>query len=160
MEQQLKEAQEWLAKGWHDLVSARSLLCHEPEVTDTIAFHCQQAVEKALKAYLVYYGRTFDRVHNLGYLLDICGEIDEVCEQLRNAAEVLTPYGVGARYPGEIEDISEEQATEALKSADYVWDNILALLPAEVTQRWRKTLPGSNPLELPGLNSNPLPSSP
>jgi HEPN domain-containing protein len=36
----------WIEKADHDLGSARVIFQHIPEYSDTIAFHCQQAVEK------------------------------------------------------------------------------------------------------------------
>jgi HEPN domain-containing protein len=45
---------EWLVKAERDLMSAEILLDHEPLVLDTACFHCQQAAEKALKAFLVW----------------------------------------------------------------------------------------------------------
>jgi hypothetical protein len=42
----------WIKKAEHDLTTARVVLENRPEVTDTVCFHAQQCVEKALKAYL------------------------------------------------------------------------------------------------------------
>lgn len=46
---------EWIDKADHDLGSAKLIYLHIPEYFDTIAFHCQQATEKYLKATLVFY---------------------------------------------------------------------------------------------------------
>ena len=56
MNLKFEECAEWLRKARNDLVSARILLAHGDPVTDTACFHCQQAVEKTLKAFLVYLG--------------------------------------------------------------------------------------------------------
>ena len=45
---------EWLQKAKNDLLSARILLEHDPPVLDTACFHCQQTVEKGLKAFLIW----------------------------------------------------------------------------------------------------------
>jgi len=131
MEPRHREVREWLTKGWRDLLSARVLSARETLVADTAVFHCQQAVEKALKAFLVYHERTFSKVHNLGYLLDLCASVDASVERLRDRCDELTPYGVGARYPGEIEDITPEQAKRALDCAEYAWACIVERLPAD-----------------------------
>ena len=47
----------WLNKAEHDLISAQRLLEIEPMILDNACFHCQQAIEKCLKAFLVYQGR-------------------------------------------------------------------------------------------------------
>jgi HEPN domain-containing protein len=71
MSPQLAEVQEWLQKAHSNLLSARILLAHDPPVFDTACFHCQQAVEKALKAFLVWKEVPFEKVHSLVYLLDL-----------------------------------------------------------------------------------------
>ena len=74
-----KEAyvREWLDKAEHDLISAR-LLEIEPMVLDNVCFHCQQAVEKYLKAFLAYYSCTIEKTHNVVFLLAECSDIDAV----------------------------------------------------------------------------------
>ncbi len=43
--------EQWIIKGDHDLGTAKVTYLHIPEYLDTVTFHCQQAVEKYLKAY-------------------------------------------------------------------------------------------------------------
>lgn len=50
-----EEADEWITKAEEDLAAARRLLQDDPLPTPA-AFHCQQAAEKALKAFLVARG--------------------------------------------------------------------------------------------------------
>ncbi len=50
-----EEVLEWMEKADEDLEAARRLLSGEP-LTAPAAFHCQQASEKALKAFLVSRG--------------------------------------------------------------------------------------------------------
>ena len=61
----------WLLKADHDLGSAKLIFLHIPNYSDTIAFHCQQAVEKYIKAVLLYYKINCQRSHDLVYLLDL-----------------------------------------------------------------------------------------
>ena len=42
----------WLAKADHDLETAERALYAGAPITDTAAYHCHQAAEKALKAFL------------------------------------------------------------------------------------------------------------
>jgi HEPN domain-containing protein len=46
-------AQGWLAKARNDLEAARLLIHDEKRLLDIAAYHCQQAAEKALKAWLI-----------------------------------------------------------------------------------------------------------
>jgi hypothetical protein len=43
----------WLIKADNDLKTAEFCLTAEQPITDTICFHCQQAVEKYLKLFIV-----------------------------------------------------------------------------------------------------------
>ena len=44
----------WITKADHDLGTAVLTFLHIPDYKDTVTFHCQQAVEKYLKAYLIF----------------------------------------------------------------------------------------------------------
>ncbi len=54
MSPETAEVKRWLEKADHDRRAAPLALAGEPPITDVAAFHCQQAVEKLLKAYLVW----------------------------------------------------------------------------------------------------------
>jgi HEPN domain-containing protein len=111
------EVREWLQKAKSDLLSARILIEHQPPVLDTASFHCQQAVEKMLKAFLVWEAIPFERVHSLNYLLDLCEEVEPGWASLRDRAETLAPYAVEIRYPGEMMEVPPAEAQEALTTA-------------------------------------------
>lgn len=64
----------WIESGDHDLGSAHLIFQHIPKYRDTIAFHCQQAVEKYLKGYLFFLGIAFRRSHDLNYLLSLISQ--------------------------------------------------------------------------------------
>jgi len=100
------EVQAWLQKAVNDLLSARILLGHDPPVLETACFHCQQTVEKVLKAFLVWKAVPFEKVHSLTYLLDLCEGQDPGYTSIRDRAETLAPYAVEVRYPGEAREIS------------------------------------------------------
>jgi len=44
----------WLVKAWHDLAAARKLAGGPDAYLDVAIYHCQQAAEKALKAFLAF----------------------------------------------------------------------------------------------------------
>ena len=132
MNHTLDEVKEWLEKARNDLLSARILIEHDPPVLETASFHCQQAVEKALKAFLVWKTVPFDKVHSLVYLLDLCEVEEPGFTSLREGAETLAPYSVTVRYPGEVLAVSPEEAQEALAITEAVWGFVLTLLPSEL----------------------------
>ncbi len=62
MNAQIEEIRESIEKADHDLGSAKIIFLHLPDYFDTIAFHCQQAVEKYIKAVLIHY-----KIHFRGF---------------------------------------------------------------------------------------------
>ena len=93
------EAQVWLTKARRDLDSAKRLLQGDPPFRDTAAYHCQQAAEKALKAFLIGTGTSVPRTHDLVALVDIATRLDGGLAELSEAAAILTPYATLYRYP-------------------------------------------------------------
>lgn len=104
-----KLIREWIDKADHDLGSAKLIFLHIPEYFDTIAFHCQQATEKYLKATLVFYGVDFQRTHNLVYLLDLLSQKFVLSEDLYDKAILLNGFSVQIRYPNKNIYLSKEE---------------------------------------------------
>ncbi len=125
------EIRRWLLKARNDHSVVRKILAPDGDEMDVAAFHCQQAVEKALKAYLVFRRIPFEKVHDLGRLLDHCAGCDGEFESLRDAVEPLTLYAVAFRYPGPA-DPSRENVESALRVVVQVWTFVTGRLPGEV----------------------------
>jgi HEPN domain-containing protein len=87
----------WLSKAEYDLLSAQRLLEIEPMILDNACFHCQQAIEKCLKAFLVYNGRDIERTHNIIFLLSECANFDSVFGSIDPMD--INAYAVQGRYP-------------------------------------------------------------
>ncbi len=126
------EVKAWLTKAKSDLDSARVLIDYRPAVYDTACFHCQQAAEKAFKAFLVARAAEFDRVHAMSYLIDMCAAQNEAFDDLREKAELLGPFAVEVRYPGDALEVSHEDAEEAYAAAHAIWEFVLDQLPPRV----------------------------
>jgi HEPN domain-containing protein len=54
-------ASAWLAKALVDLLVCDSLIAQDARLWEAVTFHCQQAVEKALNAVLVWHQVGFPR---------------------------------------------------------------------------------------------------
>ncbi len=52
-------------------------------------------------------------------------------DALRYAATMLTPFAITTRYPGDLPDISAQEARNTLDQANLIWDFVLAHLPEE-----------------------------
>ena len=96
------QANEWLSKAQDDLQAVALLLTFDVYPRNIVAFHCQQAVEKSLKAFLTSQDIPFLYRHDLGYLLDLCLEIDATFIELEAHIVGLTPYAVEMRYPADL----------------------------------------------------------
>ena len=104
----------WLAKAEVDLRACDGLSAPGIELWEAVAFHSQQAVEKALKALLVWHQVEFPKTHDIQRLLELlAGTEPELAGASVGAAE-LTPYGVEYRYPGEYPPVDRDSATAAL----------------------------------------------
>ena len=127
------EVKAWLQKAVNDVRSARILLEHDPPVLETACFHCQQGVEKALKAFLVWKAIPFEKVRSLSYLLDLCERQEPAYGAIREQTETLAPYAVEVRYPGDIMEVSRAEAEAALATAEAVWQFVLSFIPSELS---------------------------
>lgn len=119
------EIRQWLTKAVHDLRSARRLFSDEPPLLDTAVYHCQQSAEKSLKAYLTLQDISFLKTHLLTVLVEQCILQDDDFENLRNAAEILTPYATAFRYPGDSLEPIAADVEEAIQLADEVYSFVL-----------------------------------
>lgn len=88
----------WLAKAESDLRASEKLVTDEL-VWDVAIYLTQQCAEKALKAYLAWSKCPLEKTHNLVKLIELCMFIDSEFIQLRDEAEVLTPFLTAFRYP-------------------------------------------------------------
>ncbi|WP_447972362.1 HEPN domain-containing protein [Nitrospira sp. Kam-Ns4a] len=127
-----REVGEWLARAADDIREADHDLRAQPPLLRGAVFHCQQAAEKALKAFLVARERPFRKTHDLDELGQAAVALDSTLTEVVTAAIDLTPYAWRFRYPGESEEPSREEAERALALAREVYEAVLARLPGEV----------------------------
>ncbi|MBI3423030.1 MAG: HEPN domain-containing protein [Acidobacteria bacterium] len=92
---------EWVVKAEGDWNAAQQLnrVRKDPN-HDGVCFHCQQCVEKYLKARLVEAGLAFGRTHDLPVLHQLVLQAEPTWQGMQPALLVLNPYAVGYRYPG------------------------------------------------------------
>lgn len=119
-----RAAAAWLDDAEADLASARTLSTHRDENTAPFAaaFHAQQAVEKVLKALLIWHGIEYPPKHDLGLLV---GLLPDGTATKRLAIAGLTVYAVEQRYVAGASnpiDLNErptwDEADEAISTAE------------------------------------------
>ena len=126
----MSDTKAWMVKAWRDLETARRAATGEPPFYDIAVYHCQQAAEKAVKAFLVQHGKPYEKTHDIEVLIDLAGEVDSSFSKLADAADTLTPYATRFRYPNAtfaVEPLPAE-CHEALQHAQTVYDFVLGRL--------------------------------
>jgi HEPN domain-containing protein len=113
--------QSWLLKAARDLETAKIVASHLPDYDDVIAFHCQQAIEKGLKGYLIFLDIEFKPVHDLGYLLNLTSTKDDAFDIYFEKIDRISRYAVQIRYPDTIIRLTRFQIQEAIKMADLIF---------------------------------------
>lgn len=80
-------------------------------------FHCRQAAEKAMKAFLTWHDVPFRKTHDLGVLGGQCVEIDPSLTKVLRSAAPMTEYAWKFRYPGDVFEPPREEVDRALAPA-------------------------------------------
>ena len=97
-----------MAKAEGDWKCAVALSRRRKEpLPDIICFHCQQCVEKYLKALLAGVKKNPPKIHGLVKLIDLCAQHDPLLRALVPLARSLDVYAVGVRYPGTKATVAE-----------------------------------------------------
>ena len=110
MDDQELTVRRWLQRAEHDFATAETMLAQPDAPTDVVCFHCQQCVEKSLKAWLVKTNCDFPKTHDLQRLLSLCISIDDSFRELQECAIALADYAVETRYVEEWRDIAQQEA--------------------------------------------------
>jgi HEPN domain-containing protein len=90
---------EWLTAAEDDLIAAQKLKSEE-RLTNLVAFHCQQCIEKCFKALIEEQDKTALKSHDL-FRLQIYAnfQLDESDTQLLG---IINEVYIDARYPGDM----------------------------------------------------------
>src|SRR5438046_1500575 len=104
---------EWLAKADDDWRVAQREFAADPDPSfDACCFHCQQSVEKLMKAVLIYNEVLAPKTHDLLVLSQAVAAVDAGWNWDDAELNSLNRAAVVYRYPGESAD--REDASEAL----------------------------------------------
>jgi HEPN domain-containing protein len=123
-----EEARAWLGRARSDLRAARLLIAGGAHAE--ALFHGQQAVEKALKAFLTFHARAFRKTHDLGDLSPDCLAIDNTLGPAVSQADSLTQYAWQFRYPGVPYEPDATEAQAGLQKAEAAVQEVERRLPA------------------------------
>ncbi len=129
MSPKMELVREWLTLADDDLRLAELAMKDSEPVCWGAAFHCQQAAEKSLKAFLAYHEFHVEKTHDIEFLLGLCREILPEIERFIEKGSVLTGYAVDSRYPVPRVEVTEQQSKEAIQAARSIYEFILKSLP-------------------------------
>ncbi len=124
--------QQWLTKAEQDFQVAQHLVSQGTGYFGAVGFRSQHAAEKYVKALLTHHQIEFPKTHNLGELLDLLVSVQARMAGSLREITALNPYGVEMRYPGDVVEVSSEEADKAVKLAAKVRNAILAALPHDL----------------------------
>ena len=109
---------QWLAKAESDWKTVSLLSAHTDCPQDTVCFHCQQYVEKLLKAFLTLMGIEAPRTHNLRRLIQLVEPGLPELGALIDESDSLTEHGVSSRYPDDWRAIGKEEMMRMIRLAE------------------------------------------
>ena len=123
--------QAWLVKAQRDLASAQRLSEGGDPLLDTAAYHCQQAAEKAIKAFLVFRDVRVRKTHDLEELVAETTTLTPDYAEMTDAAKRVTEYATVFRYPGMQIEPMQAEYEQAYQDASAFFSVALVLIPAE-----------------------------
>jgi HEPN domain-containing protein len=95
-----KRYKEWFAIAEKDLKSARILFEHDADY-GIVCFHCQQAIEKYLKGYLIFKTGELIEGHSLVKLCKKASQFNETFKSLVKDCALVNAFYIETRYPAE-----------------------------------------------------------
>ncbi len=114
---------QWLEKADHDLLNAQTVIEYQPLILDTACFHCQQAVEKYLKSFLVFKKQDILKTHDIRFLLEQCSLLDG--EFKNTDVKNIQDFAIDVRYPDNSINPSMEETKEYLEIANRIKSIVL-----------------------------------
>jgi HEPN domain-containing protein len=119
-------AKELFTVASDDLEGARALVSAQVRRQEISLFHVQQAIEKALKAYLVWTGKPVPMVPSLGLLVDRIGVSANIPHS--DSLEDLTQFATIRRYEEGVALFTSEEIEQSLAAAEDVINWVKAQL--------------------------------
>jgi HEPN domain-containing protein len=120
---------EWLEMARSDYnVAKNTIEDWHPKEIKISAYHSTQAVEKALKAFLIYKDIDPPYTHDLDLLRQKCSDVDSGFDEFEVDCSNLKKYAVTTRYPSELQ-IPEKEAVNAVQKAKQIFEFAYDMIP-------------------------------
>jgi len=129
MNDETREAvRQWRAKAQSDQTAIEILMSSKQYPADAVCFHCQQFVEKLLKAILTKHGIESPKTHDLRRLIQLAEPFVPELSGLSDASDALTIHGVESRYPDDWRQIGPTEMNLAVELSKQFGDILLPKL--------------------------------
>lgn len=124
---QLADTARWLRYAEEDLITAETLLEQSHLPPRQSCWYAQQSAEKALKAVLIFLEIDFPRTHDLNVLRNLVPESWQLKAAHSDLAS-LTEWAAEARYPSDMPEATNADASKAVEQARTIWTSICTAL--------------------------------
>lgn len=115
-------------KSERDIKSAKILKEHDCG-NDVVAFHCQQAIEKILKAYLIVKSEGVVSGHSLLYLCKLAQGHDVNFKKYLKDCGFVNQYYIETRYPVDSPlVVSDYEADECINIAEEIYEYVIRII--------------------------------
>jgi HEPN domain-containing protein len=131
MKTNLDLAQLLVRKAESDLADVRRTIDSSGPY-DTGLFHCQQAVEKYLKALLATHNVTYPKIHDVTVLAELAEGFCPALQVLSFGLAEFNPFAVTIRYDDLDDEVSLPLLQEMFDKAEQVRAIIIDVLPKSI----------------------------
>lgn len=115
---------DWYVKSDADARAARILFENGGDLA-LVAFHCQQAIEKALKGYILENTQSLLDGHSLVFLIRRSSAFDADIKRFLRECAFVNQFYIEARYPSDLPDeVDGDEARTCLDTAERVLEYI------------------------------------
>jgi len=122
---------QWLAKAHVDWQTVEILIDHPRCPRQAVCYHCQQYVEKLLKALLTQHSIEAPRTHDLRRLIQLAAPQAPGLDALSDRADALSRAAIETRYPDNWREVSDIEMQQMVTLADEAAMIVLRLLPVQ-----------------------------
>lgn len=129
-----KISQEWL-KSAHDDLDAIDELIDNASLTNIVAFHAQQAIEKSLKAIIEEYDLKFIKTHKLMMLIDTVENVLDLEIDEETILKLDSLY-IDSRYPSNLGLLPDgKPSIEEAKTFQEVSQNVFTAIQNQLKNK-------------------------
>lgn len=124
----MEAVRQWREKARSDWIAVEILLGSDRCPADAVCFHCQQFVEKLMKALLTLHGVEAPKTHDVRRLIQLAQPFAPRLSPLSDRSDALTYHGVQTRYPDNWRQIEKVEMNEMVDLAKEFGEIILPKL--------------------------------